>query len=86
MKIPAYGGDPATYVVYTDAKPRKGKPGTPFTSRMAGFYSLEEARKAIEENEREIRHPNSYGGLIDWGDDNWHRHYRIFKAEYIEVK
>jgi hypothetical protein len=81
-----YGAAPAEFVVYVDAKPQKGKPGEAYTSRMGGYRSLEEAKRAVAKNEREMTRPNSYGGLIDWGDDRYHRHYRIFEATYNEIE
>ena len=84
--MPKYGAKPACYTVMQDSKPGKSK-GEAYTSRMGNYDSLDEAKKAIAENERELRHPNTYGGLIDWGPlDMWHRSYRIFKAEYTEIK
>lgn len=83
--MPKYGAAPAAFVVMQDCKPRKGKPGEPYTARMGGYQSLKDAKDAIKKNERDIRNPNTFGGLIDWGDDLWDRHYRIYKAEYVEV-
>lgn len=83
--MPKYGAAPAPFIVLQDWKPKKRGGGEPHTSRMGGYLSLKEAKDAIVRNEREMSRPNSYGGLVDWGDDDGIRHYRIYKAEYEEI-
>ena len=87
--MPKYGDSPsrfAAYVVYQDTKPRKGKQDQAYTARLSAYPTLEAAKLGIAKNEDDLRHPNTYGGLIDWGPrDEWERKYRIFKVTYAQV-
>lgn len=89
MARPAYGSSPATFapfVVYCDYKPKGRRAYEPYTSRLGGYASLKEAKRAIAANDKELRSPNTYGGLIDWGEDDTERKYRIFECVYTQVK
>jgi glycogen debranching enzyme len=82
----AYGDAPAKYLVMMDCKPRPKKPGEAYSSYMTWRKTLSEARDAIRDNERSIKKPNTFGGLVDWGDDEWERKYRIYEMTATEIK
>ena len=78
----AHGAEPGAFVVMVDYKPRKSNAGNPYSRRLGGYATLQLAKIAIQNHEKDMREPNTFGGLIDWGKDEWIREYRVFSAVY----
>jgi len=79
-----YGSAPAPFIVLADYRPPNKKQGDPYTARLGGYQTLTEALAAIKKEEASRVSPETFGGLIDWGD-LWKASYRIFQATYKSV-